>query len=443
MRIAYIAAGAAGMYCGSCLHDNTLAAAMIRDGHDVSLIPTYTPIRTDEEDVSTGHVFYGAINVYLEQKTSFFRHTPRLVDRMLNNPRLLEWVGKKGAGSTNARDLGALTLSVLQGEDGKQRKELERLVSWLRDDLRPEVVALTNAMFAGMARRIREELDVPVVCALQGEDIFFDDLQEPHKSRILSTLKERARHIDGFIANSDYYAEAMAETLGVSADRIARVPLGIKLDGHHRAAPHAAGDPLTIGYLARICPEKGLHLLLEAFKKMTDRPGGERLRLRVAGYLGERDRAYHDGIVEQITDWGLGDRIDMVGEVDRNRKIEFLHSVHVLSVPTVYREPKGLFVLEALANGIPVVQPAHGAFPEMIGQLGGGVLFEPGNTDSLADALEGLLGDPQRRAELGEQGMQAVRRDRDDSGMARKTIEVFERVIRDYRAREIAGGERA
>nr|NIM02145.1 glycosyltransferase [Acidobacteriota bacterium]NIM62104.1 glycosyltransferase [Acidobacteriota bacterium]NIO60640.1 glycosyltransferase [Acidobacteriota bacterium]NIQ29510.1 glycosyltransferase [Acidobacteriota bacterium]NIQ84192.1 glycosyltransferase [Acidobacteriota bacterium] len=433
------AAGAAGMYCGSCLHDNTLAAALIRGGHDVSLIPTYTPIRTDEDDVSIGRVFYGAINVYLEQKTSLFRHTPWLLDRMLNHPKLLEWVGKKGS-ATDARSLGALTLSMLQGEDGRQRKELERLVSWLRDDLRPDVVQLTNSMFLGMARRIREELDVPVVCSVQGEDIFFDDLVEPYKTRVLDTLKQRARDVDRFVATSDFYVDVMAKLLAVNRERIDCVPLGLRLEGHGAADPAPPDEPFTIGYLARICPEKGLHLLIQAFRNLVERCPEVPTRLRIAGYLGERDRAYHRGLIEQVREWGLADRVEFVGEVDRAGKIEFLHSLHLLSVPTVYREPKGLFVLEALANGVPVVQPAHGSFPEMIEQLGGGVLFEPGDADALTAALERLLRDPAGRRELGRRGMEAVVRDRGDDAMARGTIEVYERVLERYRARSGAGG---
>jgi glycosyltransferase involved in cell wall biosynthesis len=442
MRIAYITAGAAGMYCGSCLHDNTLAAALIRDGHDVSLIPTYTPIRTDEEDVSTGKVFYGAIKVYLEQKTALFRHTPWLVDRMLAHPRLLEWVSKK-ASATDASELGELTLSMLQGEEGKQRKELERLVSWLRDDLKPDLVQLTNSMFLGMAKRIRDELNVPLVCSVQGEDIFFDDLVEPHKSRVLATLRERAQDVDRFISTSRFYVDVMAELLRVPAERIDCVPLGLKLEGHGVADPAPPPAPFTIGYLARICPEKGLHLLVQAFRDLVERNASDPVRLRVAGYLGERDRAYHDGLVEQVRDWGLADRVDFVGEVDRAQKIEFLHSLHVLSVPTVYREPKGLFVLEALANGVPVIQPEHGSFPEMIEQLGGGVLFEPGDVAALRAALEGLMRDSGRRAELGRQGMAAVWRERTDEGMARSTIEVYERVLEGYRARAGVGGSGA
>ena len=175
MRIAYIAAGAAGMYCGSCLHDNTLAAAMRKLGHEVALIPTYTPLRTDEADVSIDRIFYGGINVYLEQKFELFRHTPWSFDKLFNNRTLLNWVSRFSL-STNAKDLGALTASVLAGEEGRQSKELAKLVSWLKQSYQPDLVQLTTSMFAGFARELKQPLGVPVLCALQGDDIFLEGL---------------------------------------------------------------------------------------------------------------------------------------------------------------------------------------------------------------------------------------------------------------------------
>lgn len=430
MKVAYITAGAAGMYCGSCLHDNTLAAALIRKGHDVSLIPTYTPVRTDETDVSIDRVFYGAINVYLEQKAALFRHTPWLVDRMLDSPRLLSWATNR-AGPTDARNLGALTLSVLQGEDGNQSKELEKLVVWLRDELRPDVVNLTNSMFLGMARRIRRELGVPILCSLQGEDIFLDDLVEPYASRVRQALIERARDVDGFIATSRYYVDHMSELMQTPKERIHHVRLGLKLDDFRGREPAAgeAGRPFTIGYLARICPEKGLHLLVEGFRRLVEQVGRERVRLEIAGYLAQRDRDYCDGILQQMKQQGLDGIVDYRGEVDRRGKIEFLESLDVLSVPTTYAEPKGLFVLEALASGVPVVQPRHGAFPEMLEATGGGLLVEPDSPPALAEALRGLMDDPARRAELGRKGREAVHRDYSDDVMAEATLAIYRRYV--------------
>ena len=182
MRVACIAAGAGGMYCGSCIHDNTLAAALMRLGVDVTLVPTYTPLRTDEESVSLERVFYGGISVYLAQKSALVRRLPPWATRPLDRPGLLRWAAGRFAGSTEARDLGALTLSVLRGEEGRQRRQLEELCRWLARDLRPDLVQLTNTMFAGLAGPLKRALGRPVLCAVQGEEIFLDRLVEPFRA---------------------------------------------------------------------------------------------------------------------------------------------------------------------------------------------------------------------------------------------------------------------
>jgi glycosyltransferase involved in cell wall biosynthesis len=428
MKLAYITPGAAGMYCGSCLHDNALASALIRLGHEVALIPIYTPIRTDERDVSIPRVFYGAVNVYLEQKSALFRHTPWLVDRLLASPRVLQWAAGHGA-SVDAKKLGDLTLSVLQGEEGKQRKELDRLVSWLRDEYRPDLVHLSNSMLVGMARRIREELAVPVLCSVQGEDIFLEELAEPFHTQVRETLRVRARDVDGFVSTSRYYVDYMSEYLALPRDKMHHVPLGVALDDFGAGGEAPGKTPFVIGYLARICPEKGLHLLVAAFKQLCEETDAERLRLKVAGWLGQRDRPYLNGIMDQVKEWGLEGIVDYRGEVDRQGKIDFLSSLHVLSVPTIYKDPKGRFVLEALASGVPVVQPRHGAFPEMIEATGGGLLVEPDSAEALATALRSLMDDPVRRAELGRRGRDSVRRDFDAPSMARRTLEVYEQYL--------------
>ena len=431
LRIAYVTAGAAGMYCGSCLHDNTLAAALLRMGHDVALIPTYTPIRTDETDVSIGRVFYGAINVYLEQKSSVFRHTPWLVDRLLNAPKLLEWASRRGSSSVDPSDLGELTLSVLQGEHGRQRKELHKLVAWLRDDFRPQVVHITNSMLLGIAGRIRDELGVPVLCSVQGEDIFLEGLDEPWRSRVHAALLERVGDADGLIATSRYYAEFMTRYLEVPPEKMHWVGLGVNLSGHGEQPPAPDGRPFVIGYMARQCPEKGLHVLVDAFRRLTERTGNGEVRLRVAGYLGERDRPYVEEIREQVRAWGLSDAVEFLGEVDRAGKLALLRSLHVLSVPTVYREPKGLFVLEALANGVPVVQPRHGSFPELVEATGGGLLVDPESAEALADGLHELMSDPARREALGRTGKQRVHESFGDTAEAERTLDLYRRHLQE------------
>jgi len=228
MRIAYIAAGAGGMYCGSCMHDNTLAAALQRKGHEVALIPTYTPIRTDENNVSIHRIFYGGLNVFLQEKFSFFRHTPWIFDKLLNSPTLLNWLANQSL-TTDARDLGSLAVSVLQGEQGHQKKELQKLIKWLKEEYKPELVHLTNSMFLGFAKEIKQELNVPVLCGVQGEDLFLEELIEPYKTQARQLLQEKANDVDGFIATGSYYANFMAEYLNVKSEKMHAIDLGINL----------------------------------------------------------------------------------------------------------------------------------------------------------------------------------------------------------------------
>ncbi|MFQ5865235.1 MAG: glycosyltransferase family 4 protein [bacterium] len=428
MKIAYITAGAGHMYCGSCIHDNTLAAALQRKGHDVALIPTYTPIRTDEDDVSLNRVFYGGINVYLQEKLAIFRHTPCIFDNLLNSPKLLNWISNITSG-TNAKDLGAVTVSVLQGERGHQKKELDKLVKWLKESFNPELVQLTNSMFVGMAKELKRQLNVPIICALQGEDIFLESLVEPHKTQALQILQDRVVDVDGFIATSQYYANFMAEYLNISMQRIHVVKLGLNLQGHAIEQFNQDRNPFIIGYLARICPEKGLHLLVEAFYQLRQKLGPDKIQLKIAGYLGKRDLKYFENIRNQIDAWSLNGDVEYIGEVDRLEKIIFLNSLHVLSVPTTYKEPKGLFVLEALANGVPVVQPRHGSFPELIEATGGGILVEPEKPDALAEGIYSLMKDPEYREKLGHQGKQSVHQLFSDEIMAEATLEVYKQYL--------------
>ena len=231
MKIAYITAGAGGMFCGSCLHDNTLAAALVRQGHDALLIPTYTPIRTDEPDVSQKRVFLGGINVYLQQKLGLFRHTPWFLDRLFDARPLLRWVARFAV-KTEASDLGDLTVSILEGEHGHQSKEVDKLVAWLRDEVKPEIVHLTAALLSGLVHELKQRLKVPVLCSLQGDDIFLESLPESHRSRCLALVRVHCREIDGFVATSAYYADFMSEYLSIPRERIHVVYPGLNLTGH-------------------------------------------------------------------------------------------------------------------------------------------------------------------------------------------------------------------
>ena len=429
MKIAYITAGAGGMFCGSCLHDNTLVAALVQRGHDALLVPTYTPIRTDEPDVSQKRVFLGGINVYLQEKLGLFRHTPWFFDRLLDARPLLRWVSRFAV-KTEAEDLGDLTVSILEGEHGHQSKEVAKLVTWLADEIKPEIVHLTAALLSGLVHELKRQLRVPVLCSLQGDDLFLESLSPSHRSRALALVRVHCREIDGFLSTSAYYADFMADYLAIPRERIHVVHPGINLAGHGAPRPREP-RPFTIGYFARICPEKGLHVLAEAFHLLRQTPGTEGCRLHISGWLGANNRAYFEDIQQKLKQRGLDDHFLHVESPDHESKVRFLQGIDVLSVPTTYREPKGLYVLEALANGVPVVQPHHGSFPELVEATGGGLLVKPEDPHDLARALRQLFDNPVHREELGRKGKEAVHARFHADRMAAETVAIYGQYVRE------------
>jgi glycosyltransferase involved in cell wall biosynthesis len=426
MKIVYLAAGAGAMYCGSCLHGNTLAAALCAAGQDCLLVPLYTPIHTDEKNVGIDHIAFGGINVYLQQRWALFRHTPGAFDRLLNRPRLLRWVTGRSS-SVRPEHLGPLTVSMLEGEHGRQRKEVEKLVQWLERDIRPDVVHLNNALLIGVARQITRRLGIPVVCSLSGEDSFLERLPEPHRNRALDVLRQRIGEAAALVAMSGYYAAFMAEYLRVPASRIRVVPPGLNLTGHGTRTSRPG--PLTIGYVARVCPDKGLHQLAAALPLLAADADLPPVQVWAAGYLHAADRPYFAEIRQQMSDAGLSDRFSYVGPLDRAAKIAFLQSLDVFCLPTVYRESKGLSVFEAWANAVPAVLPAHGAFPEMVADTGGGVLCTPNDPVALAAGLKRMLLDAPFAAECGQKAQQVVRQRYNAEAMARRMIEVYEGLV--------------
>jgi len=433
VKIAYLAAGAAGMYCGSCLHDNTLATALLALGEDVVLVPIYTPIRTDEADVSQRRVFFGGINAYLQQKIPLFRYTPRWFDRWLDHPALLRLLAGRGA-SVDPAKLGDMTVSMLSGEAGNQRKELGKLVDWLIDEVQPDVVHLSNSMMLGLARMIAERCGPPVICSLSGEDIFLEKLTPPHYEQARQLLRQRAAEVHAFTALNHYYADYMTDYLSVERQRIHVIPHGLQLEGHAQSPQNPQGPasdlPIRIGYLARICEDKGLHLLVEACERLIEHHGLPQIELHAAGYLGSGDRGYLRQLQECADQGLLTGKFHYHGELDRMGKIDFLQSLDLFSTPTVYRESKGLPLLEAMANGVPVVVPEHGTFPELIADTGGGLLCQPHDSVDLAAKLAELLHDRNRARQLGQTGQQAIRQRYHAPMMAERTRSLYASLLK-------------
>lgn len=427
MKIIQLTPGTGAFHCGSCLRDHALVSGLKKLGHDAVMLPMYLPLVL-EDDHAPEHqkpIFFGGINVYLQHHVKLFHRTPRWLDRFLDSRALLRMAGRR-AGMTSARQLGEMTLSMLQGEEGRQRKELDRLVEALNTSGKPDVVLLSNVMLVGMARRIRESLGVPIICTLQGEDGFLDALPEPYREQAWATLADRVTGVEAFIAVSDYYAGVMRSRLGLDDHRVRVVHNGIQLCDFAPAALPPA-DP-TIGYLARMHHTKGLHTLVDAFIAIHDAGGTPNARLHVAGAMTATDRPYVNALKAKLAKRGLLPHVRFDTNITREQKIAFLRGLSVFSVPATYGEAFGLYVLESLACGVPVVQPRHGAFPELIARTQGGILCEPDDVNGLASALTELLHDRERAKHLADAGRKVVVEHFNEDRMAAQVAEVCDHV---------------
>jgi len=423
MRIVQLTPGTGSFYCGTCLRDNALVVELRRQGHDALLVPLYLPLVVDEAlPERVGPLFYGGIKIYLQQKFGGFRAAPRWLDRLLDAPSLLAAAARR-AGMTSPRDLGDLTLSMLRGEAGHQAKELARLTDWLVSEIHPEAVCLSTALLVGMARQIRARTGARLVCALAGEDAFLDSLPEPTRREAWELVAERASDVDAFVAVSRYFADVMIHRARLPADRVHVVYPGIRLDGFEPAP--APPEPPVIGYLARMIPGKGLGTLVDAFIRLREAGAAPRAKLRVAGACTAADLPFVRALQQRLRTHGLEGDAEFLPNLSREAKIAFLRGLTLLSVPATYGEAFGLYVLEANAVGVPVVQPRHGAFPEVLAATGGGVLCEPDDPASLAEALARLLADPEAARALGRQGRDAVQRRFTAERMARETLAVI------------------
>ena len=396
------------MYCGACARDIALVRGLIKRGHDVQIIPLYTPLKIEgDEPANIAPVYLGGINAYLQQKSALFRHLPPLLDRALDNPRLLRWVSRFAI-STEAAKLGAMTVSVLAGRDGKQRKEVARLVAYLKTQPAPDVFVITNALLSGLAPELERRFAIPVLCGLQGEDSFVQSMPEPHRSRAQELMQANVRSADLLIAPGDDYARRMTDYLAVPAGKVRVVRTGLDLADYAAVAAERATAPpapFTVGHLSVITPGKGLDLLVEAARILV-RDQGRDVRLLVAGLV--LDQGYWRQVQQAVADAGLTERFEYRGEVDYAGKLQLLREATVFAAPGRFYEARGVAVMEAIAAGVPVVVPEHGAYPEIRALTGGGLTYPLGSAPDLATRLAELMDDPAEATRLGQTGSAAM-----------------------------------
>ena len=428
MRVTYITAGAADMICGSCLRDNALVRKLREQGCEVTLVPVYTPITVEEEDFSTDKLLLGGISVYLEQSSRLFRKLPNFLTNWLDHPSVVKFFTSRKPIQVEAENLGNLTLSILEGENGNQKRSFNKAFKWIQEEAKPEILNFSNLLIAGLAPKFKSETNLPIVVTLQGDDLFINDFKEDDRNKIIEKLKIIAASVDAFITFSEFYSEKMATLLDIPIEKFHIINLGIDAESFSEIQVENS-ESRTIGYFGRIAPEKGFHNAINSFIEINKGNTNEKVSLVAGGWLSEADKDYFNEQLEKINSHNLSSYFEYIGSPDLEKKKELFKRVKVFTLPTDQDEPKGLSVLEAQASGIPVIQPNKGIFPEMLSKTKGGILYNAEDSSALSKEILALLDNPARAAELGGAGRRNTLHHFSDNKMATDTYSVYEKLL--------------
>lgn len=423
MKIVHIVPGFGGtFYCGNCLRDSGVVASLKKAGHDAVTLPMYLPLTLNGQADENGlPVFYGAVNIYLKQYP-VFRHMPKWFENLMNSPPVLKFAAKK-SGSTRASGLEDLTESMLMGAEGHQSEELQQLVDFLKYHEKPDVVHVSNVLLLGMAKKIREELKIPVVYSLQDEDVWVDAMHPERREKMWQLLAEKAKDVDAFIAVSHYFAKVMQQKLAIPNEKLHVLHVGVKPEAYFFSKP--ASDPQVLGYLSRINDENGFEILVDAFILLKDNPEFKTLKLIATGGMTADDSAFIQAQIKKLKLKNIDKDLEIQYNFSQEELKDFFKSISVLSVPVLKGEAFGLYQLEALASGVPLVQPALGAFPEIIEATGGGVIYEPNTAQALAKKLAEVLDKPDKLETMGAAGRKAIEAHFDSNKLSAKMVEIY------------------
>jgi len=427
MKIVNIVPGFGGtFYCGNCLRDSGYTKSLIQQGHDAMMLPIYLPLNFNHDvSGSSTPIFYGAVNIYLKQNFKLFKNMPHWLEKLFNSGPILRYAAKK-AGSTRTEGLEEMTISMLNGSEGKQKIELQELIDFLKVHEKPDVVHLSNALLMGLAKEIRLQLKIPVVCSLQDEDVWVDAMNEHYQQKVWSLMAEKANDVDAFIAVSDYYAGEMKRKMKIPDNKMNIVHIGIDPSLYHYSLP--VQNPPAIAYLSRMHPENGFEILIDAFIQLKSNEQFKDVKLKLTGGMTGDDRPFINKQIRKLKKKGIFHDVEFVEKFCKESLSEFFSKTTILSVPVLKGEAFGTYQLESLACGTPLVQPALGAFPEIIETSRAGDTFQPNTAEALAAKWIEVLSNPERIKEMSENGRKAVLEHYTNEVLTKKVLAVYEKV---------------
>jgi glycosyltransferase involved in cell wall biosynthesis len=426
MNIIQIIPGSGGsFYCGNCLRDSKYVDALRKQGHQVVKIPMYLPLFSDEHDITDIPIFYGAISTYLKQVYPIFRKMPDWFEKLLDSKPMMK-IAASMAGSTRAKGLEDMTISMLLGEQGEQKEELDKMVNWIAEHCKPDIIHISNALLLGLAKRLKEKTGVPVICSLQDEDVWVDAMQPQFRQKIWGLMHERAEDVDALVAVSNFFAETMKKLMNLSDEKMHTFYLGVDAEDYHFISTKE--KPRNVGYISRMCHENGFDIVVDAFIKLKKKPGFEDVKLIATGGSTGDDAKYIKEQKRKIRENNLEDSFEIIDEFEGDTRHNFFKKVTLVSVPVRIGEAFGMYLLESMASGVPVVQPALGAFPEIVGLSGGGITYMPNSPEKLSDTWAELLSNPEKLEKLSHDGCEGTKKKFNIHNHAAEIIGLYEKL---------------
>jgi glycosyltransferase involved in cell wall biosynthesis len=430
MKVAFLIPGSGDIfYCENCVRDYSFTQALEKQGIDLFQIPLYLPLLSSPASQKPSPVFYGAISLYLTHKLPLLKRLPAWCKKILDSRPLLSLAARLSA-ATRAGDLDALTISMLKGERGGQKEELENLIRYIKHNIKPDLVHISNALLLGVSRRIKTEINIPVVCSLQDEHTWIKMMRPLYAKKAWALLKDNAQYVDRFIAVSHYYKKVMTEKLAVHASNIHVVYNGV------HSALYKQGNIKTpspiLGFLSRICKTTGFDTLVSAFIALKRRPHLRDLRLHATGGYNHDDKPFLRRIMRKLKKLKFDKDVKIISPFLQERRFDFLSSLSVLSVPLPFPEAFGMFIIESLASGVPVVVPKNGAFSEIMEATKGGLTYDPARFNELVQRLDTLLSHPAYAGDMGRSGRKHVVKYFSLDAMAGNMVKVYEKCLSRY-----------
>ncbi len=429
MKITYLIPGSGdNFYCGNCQRD-TLYVKWLKklENIEISSIPLYLPPGGENFGGEIENkVFFGAVSIYLKEKIPLFKSMPSFVDRLLDSPSLLNFAAKQ-AGTTNPAGLEETTLNMIRTNDPSREKEIKRLSDFINESGGTDIIHISNALIMGLAVQLKNEIGKPVVCSLQNEDDWIDAMKEPFRSQAWELLAQEEKHIDLFIATSEYFKRFFISKTGVREDKIKVIPSALEIvdDINIEAIPEIP----SIGFYSRLNKMNGLDKLIDAFiilRQMTDYND---LKLHLSGGYTSDEKGFIEDQIEKLKNEGLEHEVILYNSFTGTQKQAFFNSIDLLCVPVRKHDAFGLYLLEAISSGVPVVQPHTGSFPEIIDATQGGITYFPDTVEKLVEILSEMLKNRTELHKMGQKGREIISKELTPQAMAIAIKEAYLKVL--------------